>query len=136
MTTYLVSSMRVMTVSGWASTRWMSSALSTKCSPLRRVRRITEELLGSGAAVAVRGVVAAALRCSAGRRRCLSGAARSPPWGDRAAQGCAGSAAELHQALQDLVGGGDDAAVRLEPALGDDQVGELRRQVDVGHLQR
>src|SRR3712207_8659734 len=46
------------------------------------------------------------------------------------------SALEVHQVLQHLVGAGDDAAVGLEAALGDDQPGELLGQVDVGHLQR
>src|SRR5688572_2811456 len=46
------------------------------------------------------------------------------------------SALEVHQVLQDLVGAGDDTAVGLEAALGDDQPGELVGQVDVGHLQR
>ena len=34
---------------------------------------------------------------------------------------------QLDELLQHLVGGGDDAGVRLEAALGDDQVGELLR---------
>src|SRR5918997_3714421 len=46
------------------------------------------------------------------------------------------SALEVDQVLQHLVGAGDDAAVGLETALGDDQPGELLGQVDVGHLQR
>src|SRR6185295_7640579 len=42
---------------------------------------------------------------------------------------------EVHQVLEDLVRGGDDLGVGLEPALGHDQVGELLSQVDVAHLQ-
>ena len=44
-------------------------------------------------------------------------------------------ALEVHQLLQDLVRGGDDAGVGLEAALGDDPVGELLGQVHVGHFQ-
>lgn len=44
-------------------------------------------------------------------------------------------ALQVHQFLQDLVGGGDDAGVGLEAALGDDQVGELLGQVHVRHFQ-
>src|SRR5262249_48815675 len=46
------------------------------------------------------------------------------------------SALHVHEVLEDLVGGGDDTAVRLEAALGDDEVGELLREVHVAHLQR
>src|SRR5450830_186094 len=46
------------------------------------------------------------------------------------------SALEVDELLQQLVGRRDDARVRLETALGDDQVGELARQVHVGHLER
>src|SRR6185503_13906407 len=51
-------------------------------------------------------------------------------------EGGPSSALEVDEVLQQLVGGGDDAAVRLEAALGDDQAGELLGEVDVGHLQR
>src|SRR3954471_14032647 len=43
---------------------------------------------------------------------------------------------EVDDVLQDLVRRGDDAGVRLEAALGDDQVRELLGQVDVAHLER
>ena len=46
------------------------------------------------------------------------------------------SALDVDEVLEDLVGGGDHARVRLEPALGDDQVGELLGEVDVAHLER
>src|SRR6185312_5388594 len=42
---------------------------------------------------------------------------------------------EVGQLLQHLVRGRDDAGVGLEAALGDDQVGELLREVDVRHLE-
>src|SRR5579884_1573648 len=41
---------------------------------------------------------------------------------------------EVHDLLEHVVRGGDDAAVRLEAALGQDHVAELERQVDVGRL--
>ena len=44
-------------------------------------------------------------------------------------------ALEVGELLQHLVGGGDDAGVGLETALGDDQVGELLREIDVRHLE-
>src|SRR3954447_4431089 len=43
---------------------------------------------------------------------------------------------EVDHVLQDLVRRRDDAGVRLETALGDDQVRELLGQVDVAHLER
>ncbi len=44
-------------------------------------------------------------------------------------------ALEVGELLQHLVGGGDDAGVGLETTLGDDQVGELLREIDVRHLE-
>jgi hypothetical protein len=44
-------------------------------------------------------------------------------------------ALEVDELLQDLVGGRDDAGVRLQAALRDDEVGELLREVDVRHLE-
>src|SRR5690606_29268345 len=46
-----------------------------------------------------------------------------------------GSATYVHQVGEQFVGGGDDPGVRLESALGDDQVRELAGQVHVGHLE-
>src|SRR5258706_132506 len=43
---------------------------------------------------------------------------------------------EVDQVLQDLVRGRDDPGVGLETPLGDDEVRELGRQVDVRHLER
>src|SRR5690242_7617165 len=43
---------------------------------------------------------------------------------------------QVHEVLQDLVRGRDDSGVRLETTLGDDEVRELSREVDVGHLER
>ena len=44
-------------------------------------------------------------------------------------------ALEVGELLQHFVGGGDDAGVGLETTLGDDQVGELLREIDVRHLE-
>src|SRR3954471_4714524 len=44
-------------------------------------------------------------------------------------------ALQVGELLQHLVGGGDDARVGLEAALGDDQVRELLGEVDVAHLE-
>src|SRR5450631_451204 len=68
-----------------------------------------------------------------GSRTCPSTRTR---WVTSAAATCPVAAAEgslldAHQVLQHLVAGGDHLGVRLEPALGDDQVGELLGQVDV-----
>src|SRR5699024_10654804 len=46
-----------------------------------------------------------------------------------------GLALDVDQVLEDLVAGGDHLRVRLETALGDDQVGELGTEVDVAHLE-
>src|SRR3712207_7234727 len=40
-----------------------------------------------------------------------------------------GLALDVHQVLEDLVGGGDHAGVGLEPAVGNDHVAELLGQV-------
>src|SRR5690606_17087095 len=45
------------------------------------------------------------------------------------------SSFQVHDFLQDFVGRGDDAGVRLEAALRDDHFRKFRRQVHVGHLQ-
>src|SRR5258708_4533799 len=50
--------------------------------------------------------------------------------------GRSGSLLEVHQFLQHLVGGRDRLRVRLEGALMSDEVHELRRDVDVGLLER
>ena len=44
-------------------------------------------------------------------------------------------ALEVGELLQHFVGGGDDAGIGLETSLGDDQVGELLREIDVRHLE-
>src|SRR5919107_48858 len=45
-------------------------------------------------------------------------------------------ALEVDEVLEELVGGRDHARVGLEAALRGDHVGELRREVDVRHLDR
>src|ERR1044071_3252317 len=42
---------------------------------------------------------------------------------------------EVHDLLQHLVRVRDHAAIRLEPALGDDHARELLREIDVRHLE-
>src|SRR5262245_3926520 len=44
-------------------------------------------------------------------------------------------ASDIHQLLQHLIRGGDDARAGLKPALGEDHVGKLLGQVDVGRLE-
>src|SRR5882762_3481555 len=46
-----------------------------------------------------------------------------------------GSAFQVHQLLEHLITGGDDARVGLVGALRDDEVGKLAGQIDVGQLQ-
>src|SRR4051794_1205950 len=147
LTTYLVPSTRKATVSGWPSTRSMRSGLSANRSPLRRVTRITGRSFGSVGWKTPMAGAGATLLSSARRGRPLSRTARSPRQADRAVPHPGeeprrrrvppSAALLLHvdQLVEDLVGRGDHLAVRLESALGDDQPGELLRQVDVGHLQ-
>ena len=64
--------------------------------------------------------------------------AQPPDTPDRRGRGCSAVerlALEVGELLQHLVGGGDDAGVGLETTLGDDQVGELLREIDVRHLE-
>src|SRR3954469_23356444 len=149
-TTYLVPSTRKATVSGWPSTRSIRSGLSANRSPFKRVTRITGRSSCSMGPARTGGEVSFLF----GSPACfLEPNSRGPvPHGgqpgrgglppgarheraDGGAEGGPHSALEVDQVLQDLVGGGDHAAVGLEAALGDDEAGELLGEVDVGHLQ-
>src|SRR6476646_10268816 len=124
-----------MTVSGVDSARRIRSGFRTKPCPLMRLRWITVSVPGVVTTrpwVVPCGVAVLLVRWWCGS--CLligRGAGELRVRGAAAAS----SALDVDQVLQDLVGGGDDPRVRLEAALGDDQVGELLRQVDVRHLQ-
>src|SRR3954453_22697200 len=69
------------------------------------------------------------------RTPCKTAGPVTPGGGPGRASASPGSALEVDQVLQDLVGAGDHAAVRLEAALGHDEAGELLAEVDVRHLQ-
>ena len=78
------------------------------------------------------GLIGTAARAGEGKRahRPASRWARVPC--DRATQ----PLLQVHEVLEELVGGRDDLGVGLETTLGDDQVGELAAEVDVRPLER
>src|SRR3954463_8192060 len=68
--------------------------------------------------------------------RSLGWAPEPAPTPNRRLIRSSGLSLEVDEVLQELVARGDDAGVRLEAALGDDQVRELLRELDVRHLER
>src|SRR4051794_5581857 len=131
--TYLVPSTSVMTVSGVQSARSMRSGLRANTAPLRRVTRIKKSVpvassgWGSrpwlsvichfGPSPVADERASVALRVGRGRDTAKPGRAVGP---SRLHAGvCYLSALEVHELLEDLVGGGDDPAVGLEATLGD-----------------
>src|SRR3954463_4967553 len=146
---YLVPSTRVTTVSGVQSTRSTRSGFRPNTAPLRRVTRITTTVLGCSGWWASPWPRHLSFDARPGRLRRKTirvGIATAPqPAAPGHDEGPAGggslvvpfraSALDVDQVLQQLVRGGDNPGVGLEAALGDDQVRELLRQVDVRHLE-